>query len=132
MLCNFQVNSGKIFKMKKISCLILLSFVLLGMSIPPVRHKINLVIITKNLDKLNLKSIDKNLSHNDVCDFFTYEMKFDSTCVSPKTEVYFKENILGTIYGIPNKDFLCQILPLLEEQISEIDKISKIGGTLDK
>lgn len=132
MLCNFQVNSGKIFKMKKISCLILLSIFLFGMSFPPEHQKINLVIISKNLDKLNLNSIDKNLSHDDVCDFFTYEMKFDSTCSSPKTEVYFKENILGTIYGIPNKDFLCQILPLLEEQICEIDKISKIGGTLDK
>lgn len=41
----------------------------------------------------------------------------------PVTEIFHGSDKLGTIYGIPNKDFLSQILSSLEDQVLALERI---------
>jgi hypothetical protein len=118
--------------MKKYILLSFIALCFLSFNFPPKAKKINLVINTKSASAINLDYIEKNFNHEDFAGIFIYEVKEDPCCDYPSTEVYFKGSSLGVIYGIPNKDFLQKILPVLEDQILEIDRIEKIRSTLDK
>jgi hypothetical protein len=118
--------------MKKSILLIFISFCSLGLSLPPKNKKINLVVSSKDLKKLNYEYLERNFNHEDLSGIFTYEVKEDTCCINPITEVYFEKKSLGFIYGIPNKDFLCQILPVLQDQILELDRIEEMKLGLDK
>ncbi len=111
---------------------LLLSVCLLSFNFPHKTKKINLIVNTRSVSDISLQYLEKNFNHTDFSGIFTYEVKEDPCCDSPSTEVYFQGSSLGVIYGIPNKSFLEKILPILEDQILEIDRIEKARSSLDK
>lgn len=75
----------------------------------------------EDISNLSRKSILKLIFDDEISSRFTYDFstKFvDDTLASNKiTEIYYKDILLGKIYGYPSKNFLLKILPILENQI---------------
>lgn len=87
-----------------------------------IETKNKFCLVFKVSDDFTQKSKDlmvEPLMDEEISSRFTYEFitKVKEEEESIITEIYYEDLLLGKVYGSPNKKFLLQILPILEDQI---------------
>ena len=116
--------------MKAMNLLIyLLPFFSLSFSIKIEKEtpiKFMLVITESSYDNMFIeRSVINTLDDPIISSRFDYSLQKNKNIdyPYPVTEIFHGNDKLGTIYGIPNKDFLSKILPSLEDQVLALERI---------
>lgn len=91
---------------------------------PPIKFTLIIKGGSKNAETAEkiITSSFSDLGISSRFDYFIQESTKKDEYPYPVTDIFHEEDKLGTIYGMPNKDFLLQILPSLEDQVISLEK----------
>ncbi len=110
------------------SILLLVSMFFISSTDPVIKEeKIKFCLVfnlQEDLPKEYLNNYIKTFMDEEISKNYTY--RFIETLENNNditTEIYYEDFFLGTIYGKPNKKFLMEIIPDLEEQIESLSYI---------